>query len=232
MLVGGRRDAKPRTGINVDMRIHAALADELQAGQALQERRPDRGAFADQHQRFGVGKAGRECIDILDVVVPDGDLMAVELAEARQRAHGVMVVIQDGDLHEICAPSAFGWGFVGNKLESRLDMQCGGNAMQKLIIAIAATVALSVLPISATAAADAQGVRHHRAGHHAGSYYGPYVTANPAVRGGYVMNGAFDWRPLHSGHEIPWYAHGYTHHSAPCTLSPYHSPSDPNNRHH
>jgi len=74
-------------------------------GQALQERRPDRGAFADQHQRFGVGKASRERIDILDVVVPDGNVMAIELAEARQRTNGVMVVVQDGDFHEMPSSS-------------------------------------------------------------------------------------------------------------------------------
>ncbi len=82
--------------------------------------------------------------------------------------------------------------------------------MQRLMSAIAAAVALGVVPVSAATAADAQGVHHHRPGHHTGSYYGPNVTANPAVRGGYVMNGAFDWRPLHSGREMPWYAHGYS----------------------
>src|SRR5260370_4085021 len=114
MLVRRHQDAKPRTDSNVDMRIDATLAYELQPGQALQERRPDRAAFADQHQRFGVGKAGRERIDILDVVVPDGNRMAVELAEARQRAHGVVVIIQDGDLHDICSLSllATNWKIV------------------------------------------------------------------------------------------------------------------------
>src|SRR6266446_821968 len=105
MLVRGHNNAEPRTGINVDMRIDAALADELQPGQAFQERRPDRCAFANQHQRLGVGEAARECIDILDVVVPDGNVMAIELAEARQRAYGVMVVVQDGDFHEMPSSS-------------------------------------------------------------------------------------------------------------------------------
>jgi hypothetical protein len=102
-------------------------------------------------------------------------------------------------------------------------------SMQRLISAIATTVALSVLPISAAAGADAQGVHHHRARHHAASY-GPYVTANPAVRDGYVMNGAFDWRPLHSGHELPWYAHGYSNDCVAWTRDAYHYACDPNNR--
>jgi hypothetical protein len=119
---------------------------------------------------------------------------------------------------------------VGNELENRLDMGCGGMSMQRLINAIATTVALAMLPISAAAAAGAQGVHHHRARHHAGSYYGLYVTANPAVRGGYVMNGAFDWRPLHSGREMPWYAHGYSNDCVAWTRDAYHYACDPNNR--
>jgi hypothetical protein len=35
------------------------------------------------------------------MIVPDSDVVAVELAEARQRADGVVVIIQDGDLHDI-----------------------------------------------------------------------------------------------------------------------------------
>jgi hypothetical protein len=120
---------------------------------------------------------------------------------------------------------------VGNALENRLDMRCGGMSMQRLTsaIAIAATVALGVLSISTAAAADAQGGHHHRARHHAGAY-GPYVTADPAVRDGYVMNGAFDWRPLHSGHEMPWYAHGYSNDCVAWTRHAYHYACDPNNR--
>jgi hypothetical protein len=101
--------------------------------------------------------------------------------------------------------------------------------MQKLTIAVAATVALGVLPISAAAAADAQGVRHHRIRHHAGSY-DPYVLADPAVRDGYVMNGAFDWRPLGSRHALPWYAHGYTSDCVAWTQHAYHYACDSNNR--
>jgi hypothetical protein len=115
------------------------------------------------------------------------------------------------------------------KLENRLDMRMGRNVMQKLTIALLATAALGVLPISAAAAADAPGVHHHRARHHAGAY-GPYVIADPAVRDGYVMNGAFDWRRLHPGHEMPWYAHGYSSDCVAWTPDAYHYACDPNNR--
>jgi hypothetical protein len=117
---------------------------------------------------------------------------------------------------------------VGNELENRLDMRCGGMSMQRLINAIATAAALAVLPISAAAAADAQGVHHH-VRHHAGSHR-PYVIANPAVRGGYIMNGAFDWRPLHSGRDMPWYAHGYSSDCVAWTRDAYHYACDPNNR--
>ena len=106
--------------------------------------------------------------------------------------------------------------------------------MKKLSIAAAATVALGVLPISAAAAADGQGARHHHARHHTGASgggsYGPYVTANPAVRDGYVMNGAFDWRRLRPGQEMPWYARGYSNDCVAWTPHAYHYACDPNNR--
>ena len=48
-----------------------------------------------------------ERVDVLDVVVPDRDLVPVELAEARQRAQRVEVVVEDRDLHGcIFAPVA------------------------------------------------------------------------------------------------------------------------------
>ena len=101
--------------------------------------------------------------------------------------------------------------------------------MQKLILAVAATVALSVLPILAAVPADAQGIRHHRVRHHVGSY-DPYVIPDPAVRDGYVMNGAFDWRPLRRPGQIPWYAHGYSSDCVAWTQHAYHYACDPNNR--
>ena len=54
MQVRGDDDAVPRAGVDVDVRIDAALADELELRQALEQRRADRRALADQHQRLGV----------------------------------------------------------------------------------------------------------------------------------------------------------------------------------
>src|SRR3954453_9166077 len=81
------------------MRIDAALADQLQLRQPLQQWRADLRALADQHQRLGILEPRREGVDVLDVVVMDGDGVAVELAEAIERAQRVEIVVEDGDVH-------------------------------------------------------------------------------------------------------------------------------------
>jgi len=81
------------------VRIDAALADELELRQALDERRANLRALADQHQGFGILQSLRELADVLDVVVPDRDVVACELAEAGQRAHSVVVVVEYRDFH-------------------------------------------------------------------------------------------------------------------------------------
>ena len=99
--------------------------------------------------------------------------------------------------------------------------------MQKLIIAIAATAASGALSVSGMAA-DVQSTHHHTR-HHAGAH-NLYVTVNPAVRDGYVMNGGFDWRRVRPGQKLPWYAHGYTDDCVAWTEHAYHYACDPNNR--
>jgi hypothetical protein len=51
-----RRDdhAEPGAGVDVDVRIDAALADQLELGEPLQERRADLRPLADQDQHFGI----------------------------------------------------------------------------------------------------------------------------------------------------------------------------------
>jgi hypothetical protein len=108
------------------------------------------------------------------------------------------------------------------------------NVMPKLIIAAAATIALVGSPLAVAAAADGQDAHHHRAWHHVGtSAGGPsdrYVFANPAIRDGYIMNGAFDWRRLRPGQKMPWYARGYSSDCVAWTPNAYHYACDPNNR--
>ena len=96
-------DAEPRAGRDVDMRIDAALADQLQLRQLLQQRRADLGALADQHQRLGILQPFRQRVGVLDVIVEDGDVVALELGEARQRPQRVEVIVEDGDLHAACS---------------------------------------------------------------------------------------------------------------------------------
>src|SRR6185437_1431601 len=82
------------------MRKDAALADELELGEAFKQRATDLGALADQHQGLGVLEALGQCVGVLDVVVPDGDVVAGELGEGWQRADGVEVVVENRDFHE------------------------------------------------------------------------------------------------------------------------------------
>src|SRR5688500_8654439 len=94
----GDDDAAPRAGLDVDVRPGAALADEPQARQALDERLADRRALADQHQRLGVLQPPGLHVAVPGVIVPDRRLVAVALAVALERAHRVLVVVEDGDV--------------------------------------------------------------------------------------------------------------------------------------
>jgi len=40
-------------------------------------------------------------LDILDMIVPDDDIVALQLFETGQHPQRVMVVVEDGDLHPI-----------------------------------------------------------------------------------------------------------------------------------
>src|SRR5581483_208598 len=52
--VRGDNDAKPRARIDVDVWVHAALADQAQVGQAFEQRPTDLCALAYEHERFDV----------------------------------------------------------------------------------------------------------------------------------------------------------------------------------
>jgi len=99
--------------------------------------------------------------------------------------------------------------------------------MQKLMIAAAMTAALGMLPVSAAMAADAP-AKHRHARHHAKVNAGDANVDPAAVRGGYIMNGNFDWR--RRGEPTPWYAHGYNDDCVAWSQNAYHYACDPNNR--
>jgi hypothetical protein len=92
-------DAVLRAGFDVDVRIDAALADELQVLQPLEERRADLGALADEHQRLGVLQPLGELVRVLEVVVPDLYVVLRKLRKDAQRADRVVVIVEDRDLH-------------------------------------------------------------------------------------------------------------------------------------
>ena len=81
--------------VDVDVRIDAALADELELGQPFEQRLADFRPLAHQHQDVGVLEPVRQDIDILNVVVPDFDVVAIELAKAIEGTDGVEVVVEN-----------------------------------------------------------------------------------------------------------------------------------------
>jgi hypothetical protein len=92
--------------------------------------------------------------------------------------------------------------------------------MYKLAIAVAVTVILGALPISAHAT-DVWPDGHHR--HvRAGAFTGE--------SDGFVSNGAFDWRHRRYGWDAPWYSHGYSRDCFAWTPHAYHYACDPNSR--
>ena len=92
-------DAKSRARRDVDVRVDAPLADEPECGQPFEQRRLDLRPLADEDQCLGVPQPLRQHADILDMIVPDRDIMACEHAEARQRSKGVVVVVEDRNFH-------------------------------------------------------------------------------------------------------------------------------------
>ena len=99
MLIGRDDDPATRTSVDVDMWVHAALADEPQGVQPLEERFADLRTFANQHQHFSVLKTRREGVDILNVIVPDHYLVSVELTKTREGTKCVEVVVENRNLH-------------------------------------------------------------------------------------------------------------------------------------
>ena len=65
------------------MRVYAALADEPQRVEALEQRFADLRTLADQHQNLSVFETRCECVDVLDVIGPYCHLVFVQLAKHR-----------------------------------------------------------------------------------------------------------------------------------------------------
>src|SRR5947209_3526073 len=81
------------------MGVDAALADQTEIGQPLQQRSTDLCAFTNEHHCFAVAQTVGQLVDVLDVIGEDGYLVAVQLLEAVERAERVEIVVQDRDPH-------------------------------------------------------------------------------------------------------------------------------------
>lgn len=99
MQIGRNDDAKAGARSNVDVGIHAALADQAQLWKAFEKRRLNLGSLPKEHERFGIFQALAESVHLLRVVVPDLHVVAVELLEAVKRSQRVEVIIQNGYFH-------------------------------------------------------------------------------------------------------------------------------------
>jgi len=74
---------------------HTALADELKLVQSIDQRRTDLRSLPDQDQGFGVLQPLRKRIDILHMIVPDFDVMSLELAKTGQGAQRIVIVVKN-----------------------------------------------------------------------------------------------------------------------------------------
>ena len=99
MLARRNNDAELRASLDVDVRIDAALTNEPELAQSMEQRHADLGPLADQYQYFGIPQSFGQRIDILDVIVPDLDLVARQLFEAVERPKRVVIIIKNGNLH-------------------------------------------------------------------------------------------------------------------------------------
>src|SRR5215216_2748309 len=106
------------------MRIDAALADQLQLRQTLQQGVADLRPLADQHQSFGDAQPFRQHIHVLDMIVPDRDVMFVELAETIEGAQRVEIIVEDRYLHGCASPA--GVYFTASSSTSNISVAFGG----------------------------------------------------------------------------------------------------------
>jgi hypothetical protein len=99
VLARGHDDAQARAGFDVDMWINAALADQFEPGEPFEQGIANFRALADKHNALGLLQARSKRIAVLHVIVPDRDLMAVQLVETREGAQRVEVIVKNCNLH-------------------------------------------------------------------------------------------------------------------------------------
>src|ERR1022692_4672732 len=90
---------EPGARVDVDVRVDAALADEPEVGKPSEQLVADLGPLADQHDGIRVGQPLGQNVGVLDVVRPNGHVVAIELGKGVEGADGVEVVVEDRHLH-------------------------------------------------------------------------------------------------------------------------------------
>src|SRR5438105_4969289 len=104
MQIGAHRDPQPGARVDVDMRIDAPLTDLLETREPFQQRGTDLRAFPDQDKGLGIAETIDQLIDVLDVIVPDRDLVARQPGETLERPERVEIVIKDRDPYHSLPP--------------------------------------------------------------------------------------------------------------------------------
>jgi len=96
----GHGDAALGAGRDIKVRADApGLRNHLQPWQLFDQRARDLRAFADQHDHFGIAQPYRQLAQTLDRVGVDLGRIGLELGRARQLANGVLIVVEDHDIH-------------------------------------------------------------------------------------------------------------------------------------
>ena len=85
MLVRRHHDAEPRAVRDIDMRIDAALTDQPQFWQLVEQCLPDLRPLPDENQHLGFAQSVGQLPDILNVIIPDRDVVTVQFCVAGQR---------------------------------------------------------------------------------------------------------------------------------------------------
>ena len=101
LMLRGVLNARGDVDVRADLR---RLHHELQVGQLFQQAFRDARALADEHQRLGLAHPRGDGVLAAQRLAHDVDLMPGKLCETRQRAAGLLVVLEDGDSH-IMIPS-------------------------------------------------------------------------------------------------------------------------------
>src|SRR5688572_7663120 len=124
MLTRRNNHAAPPAGLDVDVRVDAALTDQLELVQSMEQRSPDLRPLAYQHQDVGIPQSPGPCIDVIG---PDRDLAALQLPEAVECAQRVVVVVENRDPHRSVARPATAAGSDDERHERRAtdDPPCG-----------------------------------------------------------------------------------------------------------